>query len=494
MLASTIIIGLNLAAQSAVALTPGTVDSTAPIVTITSPTIGTILTIGTRAITGTASDGTAGSGVSNVQVSIDAGSYTTATPKATGDWSTWSRSVNIATAGSHTIHAKGTDKAGNVKTISTTITVTAPDTTLPSVAITSPTSGATVSLSALTVRGTSSDTGSGISKVQIQLDSASYITASPKSSGDWSTWSGSFATMTAGSHTIHAKAIDKAGNYKVSSLTIMASSTPPPPPPPTGSTLDKFGIKELYPTKTGGNEWYVNMNDPKSDTNFKNLPSMTKQSDGSWQVSASQVRMEAWSPQNTKWQNIEITEYAKMVGGTNELLQLYSRGGHHTNSDQCLGSAYKGRLYGDGHTTFVKEVTHPAYTSNKDSTQATSTPLMDRWIGFKTIIYNFVENGKTYVHLESYIDNDVTDSNGNLVVKNNWKLASVVEDKGGWSTTNSDFNASCFPVNKDSTQQYRQRDEILNLPGGTSTQNIAGFRSDDLTWNWKYLSVREIVP
>jgi hypothetical protein len=108
------------------------------------------------------------------------------------------------------------------------------------------------------------------------------------------------------------------------------------------------------------------------------------------------------------------------------------------------------------------------------------------------VIYNFVENGKTYVHMESYIDDDVTDSNGNLVIKNNWKLASVVEDKGGWSSNDSDFNASCFPTNMDSTHQYRQRDEIHNLPGGTSTQNIAAFRSDDLTWDWKYLSVREI--
>lgn len=35
--------------------------------------------------------------------------------------------------------------------------------------------------------------------------------------------------------------------------------------------------------------------------------------------------------------------------------------------------------------------------------------------------------------MELYIDDDVTDStNGNLVVRNNWKLASVVEDRGGW--------------------------------------------------------------
>jgi hypothetical protein len=86
--------------------------------------------------------------------------------------------------------------------------------------------------------------------------------------------------------------------------------------------------------------------------------------------------------------------------------------------------------------------------------------------------------------MESYIDDDVTDEDGNLVVRNNWKLASVYEDRGGWRTNDGDFDSSCD----------RDRDEILTQPGGTSTQNIAAFRSDFLTWSFKYLSVREIDP
>jgi hypothetical protein len=136
-------------------------------------------------------------------------------------------------------------------------------------------------------------------------------------------------------------------------------------------------------------------------------------------------------------------------------------------------------------------VTHPAYTSNRGSVQATANSLEGKWIGFKAVIYNFVQDGKTYVRMESYID-DLTSSTGTLVIKNNWKLASVVEDKGGWSTSSTDFDSSCGKLNKDSTKSYRQRDEIMNMPGGTSTQNIAAWRSDNLTWDWKYLSVREI--
>jgi hypothetical protein len=203
--------------------------------------------------------------------------------------------------------------------------------------------------------------------------------------------------------------------------------------------------------------------------------------------------LEAWSPSYEKWLNVEITGYAKMVSGT-PLIQLYSRGGHHYSDPDsaCEGSAYKARLYGNGNAAWVKEVNHPAYTSAKGTVDSTDRQIEDRWVGFKAVIYNVVENGRTYVRMESYIDDDVTGSNGNLVVRNNWKLASVVVDKGGWSTTNSDFDPQCPPLNKDSDERYRQRDEIINMSGGTNSQNLAAWRSDGLTWDFKYLSVREI--
>jgi hypothetical protein len=384
------------------------------------------------------------------------------------------------------------DAAGNSGSVITqTYTINTADTTAPSISITDPAANSVISTTDgnIVVTGTASDSGSGVKVVEVRVDSGSYITATPKAAGDWSTWSVT-VPITAGERRLVPRATDNAGNQAWNSIYVTITT----PDGGGDNILDDFGIEKIYPTAAGGNEWYVNMNDPDSDPLFRNLPSMTKQSDGSWQVSASQVRMEAWSPQSEKWLNVEIAMYAKMVGGSNELLQLYSRGGHHTSSNECLGSAYKARFYGDGDAAWVKEVTHPAYAGNRGSVQATNEPLADRWIGLKAVIYNFVENGKTYVRMESYIDDDVTDANGNLVIGNSWKLASVYEDRGGWSTSNPDFNDTCFPVNQDSTQQYRQRDEILNLPGGTSTQNIAAWRSDGLTWNWKYLTVREIVP
>ncbi|MGI0048873.1 MAG: Ig-like domain-containing protein, partial [Nitrososphaera sp.] len=322
-------------------------------------------------------------------------------------------------------------------------------------AITNPTANSVLTMTGgnIAVSGMASDSESGVRIVEVRVDDGSYVAATPKSAGDWSSWSMTLP-ISAGEHRLVPRAMDNAGNQAWNSIYVTITDTP------SGvgdtGTLDQFGIEKIYPTTEGGNEWYVNMDDPKSDPNFRNLPSMTKQSDGSWQVSASQVRMEAWSPSGEKWLNVEITGYAKMVSGSNELIQWYSRGGHHTSSNECLGSAYKARLYGDGDAAWVKEVTHPAYAGNRASVQATDDPMNGRWVGFKAVMYNFVENGKTYVRMESYIDNDVTDSNGNLVIGNNWKLASVYEDKGGWSTSNPDFNSSCAPSNKDSTQQYRQ--------------------------------------
>ena len=258
----------------------------------------------------------------------------------------------------------------------------------------------------------------------------------------------------------------------------------------TTTPIDKFGIAQLYPTKIGGREWYVNMEDPKDDPYFRNLANIqfAKQEDGSWRINSTngQIRMEAWSPPNEKWLNVEITEYAKIVNTTDDLLQMYSRGGRHTYSDPCIGSAYKARLYGDGNATWIKEVTFPAYTEERGNMKATTKPLDGRWVGFKAIIYNIEgPDGQTFVRMESYIDDDVTDSNtGNLVIKNNWKMVSVVEDRGGWATSNDDFDSHCGVA----------RDAILSGPGGSATENIVAWRTDDTTWDFKYLSAREIQP
>jgi hypothetical protein len=260
-----------------------------------------------------------------------------------------------------------------------------------------------------------------------------------------------------------------------------------------GSDLDCFGVKTLYPTKAGGQTWCVNMDDPKSDPRFRNVPTITRQSDGSWQVHGRespdwQLRMEAWSEPGRPWVNVEITEYAKVisVGPEGALLQMYSRGGHHSEKRPCEGSAYKSRLWFDRRATWVKEICHPAYTDNRGEVEeVTTVSLIGRWVGHKAVIYNVTDGGSTHVRMESYIDDDVEDADGELVVRNNWKLMTTVEDRGGW--TSGSYGSECGACNYENGQ-------ILIEPGGIDDANIAAWRSDDTLWNWKYLSVREIEP
>jgi poly(beta-D-mannuronate) lyase len=116
-----------------------------------------------------------------------------------------------------------------------------PDTIDPKIAITYPNDGDTLAAaSSITVKGTASDSGgSGVSTVQLRVDSGSYKTATPKAPGDWSTWSVTVA-VTPGEHRLLPRATDKAGNQNWNSIhvTIDNSSIPPPPPPPNPDPVE----------------------------------------------------------------------------------------------------------------------------------------------------------------------------------------------------------------------------------------------------------------
>jgi hypothetical protein len=107
-------------------------DTTAPTIGIISPGDGATITgpsTGvTVAVTGTASDESGGSGIQKVEVQIGSGSpfkLATATgPGGSGDWSTWSASDVVTSAGSTTIVTRATDNAGNTKDSTITVNVT----------------------------------------------------------------------------------------------------------------------------------------------------------------------------------------------------------------------------------------------------------------------------------------------------------------------------------------------------------------------------------
>jgi spore germination cell wall hydrolase CwlJ-like protein len=193
-------------------------DTTAPTVSISAPAGGATVS-GTVTVSGSASDNV---GVVGVQFKLDGanlGSEDTTSPYSVS-WNT-----TTATNGSHTLTAVARDAAGNTTT-STGVTMTvANDTTAPTVSISAPAGGATVS-GTVTVSGSASD-NVGVVGVQFKLDGAnlgSEDTTSPYSVS-WNT-----TTAANGSHALTAVARDAAGNTTTSiavTVTVANDTTAP---------------------------------------------------------------------------------------------------------------------------------------------------------------------------------------------------------------------------------------------------------------------------
>jgi hypothetical protein len=244
-------------------------------------------------------------------------------------------------------------------------------------------------------------------------------------------------------------------------------------------TIDKFGIKEIYPTKPGGREWFLNSEDPRADglfyiTSDKNI---TGQDDGSWLINSSEVRMNVDTPPHTdEWKNVEITGYAKILSviDPNKQTDLawYARSGKHSNKSPCEGTGLIGGIHTDGTVEWKKEILfREGYTDGRAKAKVVVDPIIGRWIGWKVVIYNFDNNNNTAVKMESYIDNKDT---------NYWVQVTNLTDEGGWPAKGSDekfYSAGC----------NRAKDYIITNGGP-----IVTFRSDNIVWEFKNLSIREI--
>ena len=156
-----------------------------------------------------------GTGDSNVQIKVYNGNTLIGSTMSdsTGHWSL---SVTLP-SGTSTITANEvtTDATSS---ISNAITITV-DTIPPTVAITSPANNAVLHTLTFNVNGTSTDSLSGVQKVEVKIDGGSYIVATGINS--WSITT----TITPGTHTITAKATDNAGNISTTSISITIKSS-----------------------------------------------------------------------------------------------------------------------------------------------------------------------------------------------------------------------------------------------------------------------------
>jgi hypothetical protein len=262
----------------------------------------------------------------------------------------------------------------------------------------------------------------------------------------------------------------------------------------TGGDTDPFGIQKIYPTKAGGEEWFMDMTDGQDPRSKP--PSLEKNSDGSFKVTSSKVRYgvftsSGYDPKIIKsldqadleqkgfmqstndWKNFEMTGYVKVNSGdSGENFAWYGRGGRHTgsgNPDGCEGTAYKGDLFYDGRVRFAKEQWHVSYVFTDHKNPMSS--IEDKWVGFKTMMWNMIQNGKTVVKMEIWVDkNEDGKQNGP------WVKVDENIDNGGWGSEGGECGGKA--------------DQILTWGGPVATFRWDGATDVDI----KNFSVREIRP
>jgi hypothetical protein len=271
--------------------------------------------------------------------------------------------------------------------------------------------------------------------------------------------------------------------------------TLPPPVPVEEDLFDSFGIREIYPTVQGGREWFMNMQNPFEDeiVSSNSDIALDQQSDGSWKVNSSKVRIRVETTQGQEeWKNVEMTGYVKIISSIsttnpNEFsdqederededsidphLTWRARGGRHNDMVPCEGTALNGALYSEGKITWKKEIWHTGGYTDARGVSHIPNSIINKWIGWKAVMYNI--NNNSAVKMESYLD---------INADNNWIKVSEVEDNGGWYADASDeifYNADCG----------RKKDHII-----TNSGPIATFRADNLIFDFKNFSIREILP
>ena len=194
--------------------------ATAPTVSISAPATGSTVS-GTQTVSATATDAV---GVSGVQFKVDGTNLTTedTTSPYSASWNT----TTVAN-GTHTLTATARNAAGLTSTATTTVNVqnvvTPPPATAPTVSITAPTTGATVS-NTQNITANASD-AVGVSGVQFKVDGTNVgaeDTAAPYSTS-WDT-----KTVINGNHTVTATARNAAGLTTTSTVTVNVQNATAP--------------------------------------------------------------------------------------------------------------------------------------------------------------------------------------------------------------------------------------------------------------------------
>ncbi len=244
----------SLGIKTDAALVPVTVDNIVeePTAAISNPIDGSTVT-STITVQVNATDVQDATGNLTVQVSIDGGSFVTTTYNTTTQRYEYSWDTTGVSDGNHTIDARATDSSANT-TNATRVSVSVDNVDGPPTAsISSPLSGATVS-GTTTVRVTATDQEDtvGTLTVQVSFDSGAYASSTTYDSGSATyqlTWN--TTSVSDGTHTIGARAIDNGGKTTTSTSTSV--------------TVNNAGATSTTST-LGGFTWFTNAIDVSTST------------------------------------------------------------------------------------------------------------------------------------------------------------------------------------------------------------------------------------
>ena len=203
------------AATASIGVTVPAPDTTPPTVSIVTPTDGSVVS-GTVYIGASAGD-SGGSGMSRVEFRVDG--LLVGTSYQHMYVASWDSSG--AAPGAHAIQATAYDNAGNSATANITVLIAPSDVTDPTVSITSPGDGSTVS-GTVAIGASASDSGSGVSRVEFRVDDTPIASdADAPYSASWNT-----GAVSPGAHVIEAAAFDVAGNSAAATITVTVEAPP----------------------------------------------------------------------------------------------------------------------------------------------------------------------------------------------------------------------------------------------------------------------------
>lgn len=198
----------------------------------------------------------------------------------------------------------------------------------------------------------------------------------------------------------------------VSVYTGAPAAAPPAPP------VDRLGVAPVYPTASGGAEWFsswadgvartFSWGDDPRDKWLHGKGDATYKVDGlgNLLVTGAVPRLYVYDPAMTRsWRGVEMTVYAMRVsdsgtpwGGivgaarTNHLAEAANR---------CDTRGNIARFRYDGHLDFEKETSHPHSAAVQNKSHFPEGLPYGRWIGWKFAVYD-LPNGD--VKLESWMD------------------------------------------------------------------------------------------